>query len=627
MRLSSQPLWGPGALAFVLLTAAVVRGAEMRPALGADGDRDVRTSAQGTFARQEVDTIYLLGGSGDLGGRFEVGSSAPDWQGWTSSDLAGAGDFAWIWPQLEDADPCNSNHSPQVGFIDDGVVVPGTGGTFCITWCYGPNGYIVNNSGGLLGPDHGVHDAVVSPALAWPDDGGHGGAQVRFDVYRHEELGNPAVWPGIYYAWAVRSTASGDPGDLGAAPWRDRGLFYFGGPEYLRHEEDVTDLVVPGCTHLQVRLECLDNDAWGWSGQDGTSAPYFDNVAVVAYEITGPTLVAREVDLAHDAFPEIGIIDFDNLQVNWCRFDMASNIGGDLVVDFGDSIVVDATTVRPGAALTGPPRLYYRLRTNPHFNGVRGDALGTPDAAGVISGHVTGDSARTAGGAAVAGRWAFDLPDTGHLYPGDLLHCYVWAEDAVGGGNPGTAILPADTTGFAFFGAATPYDAAFTVRFLPTVFDPFPDLQPPILVWDDWGGGEVGTDWVAALEEIGADLGYDYDVFRTRAPAAGVGSGLGGRATVELLDGYRTLLYDCGNLSSFTIQAPGLQDPTDDVGLLDGWFDRGGKTAFFTGDDLAYDLDRDAPTSSPRGSGSCSRIATCACSSTTRSRRRSCRPR
>ena len=36
-------------------------------------------------------------------------------------------DFSWIWPSLFDLDDCRSNYTPQVAFIDDGNVVPGTG--------------------------------------------------------------------------------------------------------------------------------------------------------------------------------------------------------------------------------------------------------------------------------------------------------------------------------------------------------------------------------------------------------------------------------------------------------------------------------------------------------------------
>ncbi len=67
----------------------------------------------------------------------------------------------WAWATsrgsgavLGDADDCASNYSKLVAFIDDGLVVPGTGGTVGGPGNdYGPpGGYIVNNTGGLSGP-------------------------------------------------------------------------------------------------------------------------------------------------------------------------------------------------------------------------------------------------------------------------------------------------------------------------------------------------------------------------------------------------------------------------------------------------------------------------------------------
>ncbi len=53
------------------------------------------------------------------------------WGDWAITFPVGVGDFAKIWTNLEDVDPCSSNYGPQVAFIDDGIVVPGTGGSQC----------------------------------------------------------------------------------------------------------------------------------------------------------------------------------------------------------------------------------------------------------------------------------------------------------------------------------------------------------------------------------------------------------------------------------------------------------------------------------------------------------------
>ena len=54
-------------------------------------------------------------------GHFLSGGATPE-------TVTGVGDFAKIWEGLEDVYPCVTNYSPQVAFIDDGIVVPGTGG-------------------------------------------------------------------------------------------------------------------------------------------------------------------------------------------------------------------------------------------------------------------------------------------------------------------------------------------------------------------------------------------------------------------------------------------------------------------------------------------------------------------
>ena len=56
---------------------------------------------------------------------FEAGSPVH----WVPVQASGVGDFAHLRNELGDIDPCRSNTTYQVNFIDDGVVVPGTGGT------------------------------------------------------------------------------------------------------------------------------------------------------------------------------------------------------------------------------------------------------------------------------------------------------------------------------------------------------------------------------------------------------------------------------------------------------------------------------------------------------------------
>ena len=111
---------------------------------------------------------------------------------------------------------------------------------------------MVNNTGGLLEGTGNwfLENQLVSPPIAWP--AGNDGAELAFDVYRHEELTMDAA--GIFYYWHVRSTDNPDPAELEFASWRDRNLTYDGGPEFFRHQEPVSDLLVSGRQWVQIAL-------------------------------------------------------------------------------------------------------------------------------------------------------------------------------------------------------------------------------------------------------------------------------------------------------------------------------------------------------------------------------------
>ncbi len=197
---------------------------------------------------------------------------------WELAFPQGVGDFAHVWPLLDDIDPVVDNLTPQVAFIDDGVMVPGTGGTICTTWCYGPGGYCVNTQGGLAGPEFHLDNEIRSPVIAWPE-GDYDGGMLSFGVFRHETLSYNS--PYIFYKWRVRSTD--DPaGGEGWTEWRDRNIAYWGGPEFVRHHEGISDLLLPACRHVQIALGLWEL-GWNWLPVDPTPAPYFDNVALRAY--------------------------------------------------------------------------------------------------------------------------------------------------------------------------------------------------------------------------------------------------------------------------------------------------------------------------------------------------------
>ena len=547
---------------------------------GSFSDEDCLYPSAGALRVDDV-VITLDNGTG-ASHDFEDGTLGP----FTAVAPVGVGDFARLWTGLEDLDPCQTNYTVQAAFLDDGVVVPGTGGSFCVNWCYGPNGFIVNPTGGLAGPDHHLHNVIVSPAMAWPDPG-MGAARLDWDALLHEDLSVDA--PGMFPVWGVRSTPSSDPADLEAAPWRSIDfLTYDWDGRYRRERRDLTSLLEPGRQWVQVRLGVHELGwAWGWVGTDGYPAPYYDNVRLVAWETGGPSLAARELELAQDGFPAQGYVDPAQPGTNAVRIDMARNVSTvPGLIDPGDSLVVDAGPARPGAVLIGPPVLHYRLLRNPVFDPWR--TSGLPDA-----GAVACDSARAAGGEVAVGRWSADLPDSGFLFPGDVLRYFFTAADDVAG-DVRAAILPADTTGFSDLGDPLAYDPAFTMRALPTLTMGPGDLlehRATTLLWLDTGDSGLDAAWLQAMRDNKLEPGVGFDLYRTAAAAAADGNGLGGRATAAHLAGYLDLVYGCGERTWATLgTGTPSGDLSRDVQLLDGWLALGGRDAFLAGDDLASDV-------------------------------------
>jgi hypothetical protein len=508
---------------------------------------------------------------------FEDGRLGPDW---AAVPRLGVGDFARVWQQLGDLDDCASNYSKLVAFIDDGLVVPGTGGTTGEPgFDYGPpGGFVVNATGGLLGPTYHIDNSVLSPVMTWPDPG-KGGMSLAFDVYVHEPLiANDTA--GIMYTWSVRSTAGGD---INAAAWKSRGFLYYGGPQYRRHAIMVDDLIVADATQCQVAVGV---EQMGWLFPPGdlrsSPAPYFDNVRVKVYESSGPHIAVTQSRLANDGFPAIGDIDLVDLGRNSIRFDMAANIAPRTHSrnDPGDSIWIDVSP-RNGGALTGNPVMHWTFAIrNPLFDPYRT----------LPANPVVGKVTRTADGAVVANRYHFDLPDTGMIFPGDVLHYYFAATDDVAG-DIRTATAPGASS-LVHFGDPAPslYPGLYAVSGLPSIRTAA-GAQPGLLFWNDAGIGQGDMQWLESLQQLGLEPGVHFDVYDTHAPSSGLGNGLGGRATAAQIDGYTDMLYSAGDLSSPTLSNGDFyRDPGNDLALLNAWFALGGRDLFLSGDDLAYSL-------------------------------------
>jgi len=486
---------------------------------------------------------------------------------WDPFELPGVGDFANLRNNLQSVHACQSvNLSFQANFIDDGVVVPGTGGTPCITWCYGPEGWIINNDGGLMNDDD-FHqkNLVISPPMAWP--AGKDGAELAFDVFVHENFGVPGA-SGIFPFWWVRSTASSDPADLQDAPWvhRNLGLVNPSG-SYVRKIQPVSDLMVPDRQWAQVALGTFEfGFRNGFDGPNGTPAPYYDNVAFKVWDPDGPEILVEPREILGDASPESGILDPVNLAANSCRVDMASVIFGG---DRGDSLVVRITPLRHGAAVVDPPSLHWVMKSNPVFDSVRPSA---PDAQGILRGMTSGSVALNNNGDPVEGRWAFDLPDTGFFYPGDRLRYYITASDDLTG-DVRTAVWPPDTTGILDFSGGSLYPYHAEIRGLPTVTQPVAGqfAHPPMLFVDDSRiDPQVRISWLEALDDLGFQPSENLDILTIHFP-----SDFSQFMTVDVLTGYQTMLYSAGtSFSSMDMDGPI---------VVDDWLMTGGKKLLLAG--------------------------------------------
>ncbi len=527
-----------------------------------------------TIGACQIDDIRITMDNGGIDSlsEFEDGTMGD----WELGEPPYVGDFAKLWMSLEDIDPCATNSSSQVAFIDDGQVVPGTGGTMCIDWCYGPGGYVVNPSGGLAGDDFHLNNIVLSPVM---DVSGliTAGYQLEYDFYSHEDFSFNS--PGIFVYFQVRSTTSDDPAALEFAPWVSNNFIDFLPGQYMRLSWDVSSLVEQEAKYLQVSIGALElGFQWGIDGLNSTPAPYIDNVRLSSFPVGGPHLRALTAELAQDGFPASGQLDLDNLASNSVRFDMARavNPSAEPMVVSGDSIICEVVPLRDDAVLFGEPKLHYRLKANPVFDDFR--TSGLPNL-GSVDGWVTNNS----NGNIWQDHYAFDLPDEGFLFPGDILHYYIAATDDVLGDHQ-TSTLPADTTGFSKMDDPLAFDPVFTVRALPSVdgYDEIVYQTNDILFWDD-SRHENRPEWYSALANSGLIIGENCDEFFTTETRIGFGNGLGVKATVEQLAGYSTILYTSGAAYRETIIEA-------DAILLVQWLELGDKNLLVTGDDLMSDL-------------------------------------
>ena len=549
-------------------------------------------SSDGAWSDADCDWTTVAGHSqlDDITVSFDQGGgpvlqSSVDFEDGTLGDWATVvppyfGNFGQVWDFLGDIDPCVDNATPQVAFIDDGVIVPGVGPSYNVLWTYGPDSYVVNSTHGLTAdPNVNINNAIWSPII--DIDPADAGNEIRFGIYRHFEIYTMA---GCFYTWEVRSSPDG----IVWSGWANRGWVHYGGPSYGRQHEDVSDLLIGGSMYAQIALHAMTPWASLNSGNGATPAPYFDNISWHTYDFSGPGLAYREFEIAQDNFP--AVLDWGDLGSADVPFiqghDIVGNDGPAIV--HGDSLVLNIDAFRAGAALTERPRMYYSVKTNPVFDAYRISGW-------AYSGHVEGDTI-FAGVTPIQGRWSFDLADADFLYPGDVVHYYFSATDTAFGEAPVTTTLPAELDGFGVFTGDPGFvpwqwPSVFEVHCLPTVKSVTPGDVPDMLMYNDNGNRGGENEWEGALHALGFVRGVDYDLYYTNSPSSGTGNGLGSTCTSAILGNYRDVLYTAGGLNEVTLNGAKFDDGTDefagdgsnDIALLEMFIDAGGNF-FGTGD-------------------------------------------
>lgn len=566
----------------------------------------------------QVDNIQVDGsnGVGLSQATFEGGANG----GWAPVPADFAGDFSKVFPRVEDIDPCRDNDTPQMTFIDDGtppandLLNRSTGGATSPTWSYGiPGGWVVNYNGGLTLGSAPLNNEVWSPVIAWDlvgtaDDAIDGGCFLRYSVWQHQPLTN-----GIFHIWHVRSSADGGASWSG---WADRNFVYYSDLGlYSNRELQVRDLITGSPTHVQVALGVNDlADVFAFAGNDATPGPAYDYVGLAKYLAVGPGMTTRTIDIFQDGFPTSGASGCAAPSGDYAiRVDMARDIrpNGTPAAVAGDSLMVDIVARKPGAVVdTTTIFMGFVLETqNPdHFALTRAAALSALGATQIApnkwSGSVAGKRSVTAGGAVIANRWFFDLPDGATttaayqtaenplFFPGDQIRYYITA----GTTTPTEfATLPGDTTGLV---SGVNYSRVWTITGLPTLTwtGPTTCAHPSVLVWNDLEhrGGE--NELLQAFNQNGMTERGSFDVYTTKGPTSLVSNGLGGihGANAAQLTGYSCLFYESGDLNSGLISdgsRTGNNDKGNDVGVLTGWFGQAAdRFAAYWGDSIAFGL-------------------------------------
>jgi hypothetical protein len=496
-------------------------------------------------------------GAADVAWNFEDGIEA-NYPALTPSYPAGAGIYGALYANLFSEDVCITNSTYAWAFFDLGTTNPEYPIPVTI---YGPP-YVDN---GIQSPIFEKAHALGDPTGTSVLDAHDANSQflVRWMVYRDLPINALIFYQLFVAAQTVEVPCLGQ--------WANNNTVYYGddnawGDWFLDYNLYLANSAAGNTINgIAIRMNSIDQcGVWCNVNGDGTGhtpAPYFDTISAM---LVNSSSIAWNIDTFRrfqDNFPETsGKVRIDS------SINVEPTTSTTLVI--GDSTRIDLNMAGNGGIADDPNTvghsavyMHFRVVAGPH-TGSTAAAMGDPDASDGIHSPLVGttvvngetwnvavaDTARYQNTQS-PGAWAFDLADN-YFEPGDVIEFYY----------KGVAVDATISTRPLYAENADPdLRAYYIVRCLPTAGATmlYCDDDLGILPW-----------WEEAFRYNGYE---DYDVYATQAPSSGLHNGLGGRAEIGDIDQYEVIVWDSGQLPSYTIQNALPDDITFDDVLLDDW--------------------------------------------------------
>ncbi|MBM4116477.1 T9SS type A sorting domain-containing protein [bacterium] len=535
-----------------------------------------------------IDNIEIdYTGATDVAWNFESGNEA-DFPALDATFPAGAGAYGALYANLFSEDICITNSTYAWAFFDLNTTNP----EYPIPVTpYGPPYFENGIQSPMLEKAHMLGDPV---GMSFNDAHGSN-SQFVFSilVYWDMPLNTLVFLQSDVAARTVEVPCLGQ--------WANNNIVYYGGgiTAWLTHTRDYTLQLATSAgagntiDGAVLRLKTLDMcpfwcNVYG-DGTGHTPAPYMD---VISARLINTSSIAWDIDVFHrfqDNFPEVGgtvRIDsaIDVQPVSGTTLVIGDSTKIKLNMDGNGGIKQDLTSV-PGETR---PSLYmhFRVAAGPHAgstsalmsdpdatDGIYSPRIGTTVVNGETWNVAVADTARYQGTIS-PGSYAFDLAED-YFVAGDVIQLYY----------KGTAVDNTMQTRPAWAESSNPdLRSYYIVRCLPTA-------GATMLLCDDDFGNQPWWD------EAFLYNGYaGYDVYATQAPSSGLHNGLGGRAEVGDIDQYDVIVWDSGDLPSYTIQNALPDDLTFDDVLLDDWLRNSAKNTclWVMGNEVANDLDNEA---------------------------------